>query len=83
MLVFCCFIHVSSTLIKSPRLVTIVCKICWLSPFPPTHQRLIGLTTSFYWNLSREYAQVICFGRFIQIVFPLTGGWTSIWARGT
>ena len=32
MLVFCWFIHVSSTHIKSPRLVTIVCKICWLSP---------------------------------------------------
>ena len=32
MLVFCWFIHISSTLIKSPILVTVVCKICWLSP---------------------------------------------------
>ena len=70
-------------LLNPPDLKQLSVKYAGYPQPPPTHPRLIGLTTSFYWNLSREYAQVICFGRFIQIVFPLTGGWTSIWARGT
>ena len=49
----------------------------------PTHLTVwLGLD-QFLWSQSGKYAQVICFGHFIQIVFPLRGGWTSIWARGT
>ena len=67
-------------------LVTIVnvCKICRLFP-SPTHSTVwLGVGQFFGPSLSRKYAQVICFGHFIQIVFPLRrGGRTSIWARAT